>query len=279
MLLNLNSALAPGDSALLRIGPCPEKIAGFSMAQGTLHPEDGDATPPAQLKAGHYLNAGGEPGGDLLQVRGVQDWPLPTAQAGHVRSCRALLVTALAHVPASPPQKTATAGLLPREQGLSLAWIALSDSGAAGLRDDASGPRIAELVAARYELSLVRGQVIPDDPAELKARLADLALVQGFDLILTTGGTGLTPRDTTPEATLAVLERRLEGLERAMTLAGLAKTPHAALSRAAAGTLGRSIIINLPGSPKAVAENLDAILPALGHASSKLKGDPAPCGG
>lgn len=219
------------------------------------------------LVAGAKLHA--PDGTPLFHIQGVLDWPVP-ASAGN--SHRVYVLLALADVQAG------TIELTPRKQGLSLAWITLSDSGAAGKRDDASGPLIAQLTADKYDLCLVRGRIIPDEPAQLKACLMDLALVQGFDLILTTGGTGLTPRDVTPEATLAVIERRLEGLERAMTATGLAKTPHAALSRAVAGTLGGSIIVNLPGSPKAVAENLAAILPALGHASEKLQGDTRPCG-
>ena len=106
----------------------------------------------------------------------------------------------------------------------------------------------------------------------------ELALGQGYDLILTSGGTGLAPRDTTPEALLPIFERRLPGFEQAMMQASLAKTPTAAISRAVAGTLGRTIVITLPGSRKAVSENLAAILPALGHALEKLHGDPSDCG-
>jgi molybdenum cofactor synthesis domain-containing protein len=102
--------------------------------------------------------------------------------------------------------------------------------------------------------------------------------VQGFDLVVTSGGTGVAPRDITPEVTLAAIERRLPGLETAMMLAALQKTPHAALSRAVAGTLGESIVLNLPGSPKAVRENLAAVVSALPHAIAKLQGDESDCG-
>lgn len=162
--------------------------------------------------------------------------------------------------------------------GLALAWITLSDKGSQGLRTDAAGPAIAEACAASLPLALAQGHIIPDEPRDLKALLVDLCLTQGFDLVVTTGGTGLSPRDTTPEATLAVIERRLPGFEAAMLAASLVKTKHAMLSRAVAGTLGQAILVNVPGSPKAVRETLAAILPAIPHGLDKLRGDPADCG-
>lgn len=162
-------------------------------------------------------------------------------------------------------------------RGISLAWVTLSDKGAAGKRTDESGPLIAEKVGGQFELSRVQGFIIPDDTGRLKGLLVDLALCQGFDLILTTGGTGVGPRDVTPEATLAVIEKRLPGFERAMTAASLAKTPHGAISRAVAGTLGQGIIVNMPGSPKAVAECLEPLLPTFKHTLEKLQGDPSDC--
>jgi len=162
-------------------------------------------------------------------------------------------------------------------KGYALAWITLSDKGAAGKRTDESGPLIGEMTGERLDLRLVQGFIIPDEPSQLKALLVELALGQGFDLIMTTGGTGVGPRDITPEATLAVIEKRLPGYERAMTGASLAKTPHGAISRAVAGTLGESLIVNMPGSPKAVAECLEPLLPTLRHTLEKLQGDPSDC--
>lgn len=161
--------------------------------------------------------------------------------------------------------------------GYALAWITLSDKGAAGKRTDESGPLIGEMVAEKLNLCQVQGFIIPDEPRLLKGLLSDLALRQGFDLIMTTGGTGVGPRDITPEATLAVIEKRLPGYERAMTAASLQKTPHGAISRAVAGTLGEALIVNMPGSPKAVKECLEPLLPTLKHTLEKLQGDPSDC--
>jgi molybdenum cofactor synthesis domain-containing protein len=161
--------------------------------------------------------------------------------------------------------------------GYSLAWITLSDKGSRGERVDESGPLVGRLVGEVLELNNVQGFVIPDETSQLKGLLADLALNQGVDLILTTGGTGVAPRDVSPEATLAVIEKRLPGYERAMTMASLAKTPHGAISRAVAGTLGNALIVNMPGSPKAVAECLEPLLPTFRHTLEKLQGDPSDC--
>lgn len=161
--------------------------------------------------------------------------------------------------------------------GLSLAWVTLSDKGSRGERPDASGPLVEALARERLPIAYARGHILPDEAAEIEGLLTTLARVEGFDLILTTGGTGLTPRDVTPEAALRVIDKRLPGFEQAMMQAALAKTPYAGLSRAVAGAAGASLVVNLPGSPKAVRENLAAILPALDHAVKKLQGDPAEC--
>ncbi len=163
--------------------------------------------------------------------------------------------------------------------GWSLGWITLSDKGAVGQRRDESGPLMAELTQKALPITYSRGFLLPDDPQALRGLVMELALGHGYDLILTNGGTGLSPRDTTPEALAPLLERRLPGFEQTMTLASLKQTPMAALSRAVAGTIGRSIVISLPGSRKAVSENLQAILPVLGHALNKLHGDASDCGG
>ena len=163
------------------------------------------------------------------------------------------------------------------EKGPALAWITMSDKGSQGKRHDESGPLIEKMVAEKLDLRLTRGFCIPDEADVLRALLTRLSLEQGFELIMTTGGTGVGPRDITPEATIKVLDKRLQGYEIAMTTTGLAKTPHAAISRAVAGTIGTSLVVNMPGSPKAVRESLEAILPAIGHTLDKLSGDSADC--
>jgi molybdopterin adenylyltransferase len=162
--------------------------------------------------------------------------------------------------------------------GFSLAWITLSDKGSRGERVDLSGPAIRETVAGAMDLCLATGVVIADEPLLLKDALVEFCLGHGFDMVFTTGGTGVGPRDITPEVTLPLLDKRLPGFERVMTDASMAKTPHGMISRAVAGIMGGSLVVNLPGSPKAVRENLGAILPALKHAIEKLQGDPRDCG-
>lgn len=153
--------------------------------------------------------------------------------------------------------------------------LTLSDKGARGERVDSSGPLLATLVAELGEV--IKTAIIPDDAATIAATLCIWADQEHLQLILTTGGTGLSPRDVTPEATLRVVDRLVPGMAEAMRAASLLKTPHAMLSRAVVGIRGSTLIINLPGSPKGASENLTILLPALGHALAKLQGDPADC--
>ncbi len=168
-----------------------------------------------------------------------------------------------------------------KREGYALAWITLSDKGAAGLREDLSGPSIGQILRDNLPLCHEQGFILPDDALALRALVLELALGQGYDIICTTGGTGLTKRDVTPEAMQAILDCRLHGFEQAMMQASLEKTPNAMLSRAMVGTIKREkdacLCINLPGSVKAVQENLAAILPALPHALKKLHGDNSNC--
>jgi len=152
--------------------------------------------------------------------------------------------------------------------------VTLSDKGSKGEREDASGPLIRQFVEA-IDAKVAHYEVLPDEQPELEARL--IALCQICDVIFTTGGTGLSPRDITPEATLAVIDREVPGIAEAMRLEGLKKTPRAMLSRAVAGVRGSTLIVNLPGSPKGVRESLEAIITALPHAVEKIKGSPSEC--
>jgi molybdenum cofactor synthesis domain-containing protein len=127
------------------------------------------------------------------------------------------------------------------------------------------------------DVSIEISEVVPDDIDLIKERLASWCDERGLDLIVTTGGTGLSPRDVTPEATLSVIDRRVPGMEEVMRAESLKKTPHAMISRAVVGARKRTLIINLPGSPKAARECLEAIAPALPHALEKLGGDMSDC--
>ncbi|WP_456324829.1 MogA/MoaB family molybdenum cofactor biosynthesis protein [Desulfonauticus submarinus] len=163
-------------------------------------------------------------------------------------------------------------------QGFTLAIITLSDKGYSNLRKDKSGPQIESMVEPILPLSWVKNYILPDNFSSLKYLLIHLAQFLGVDIIITTGGTGVYPRDITPEATLEVIEKRLPGFEQAMLFTSLQKTPHAVLSRAICGICKKTLILNLPGSPKAVRENLESILPALKHCLEKIHGDPTECG-
>lgn len=152
--------------------------------------------------------------------------------------------------------------------------LTLSDRSARGERADASGPALAQLIQAQGWL-VVQQLVIPDEEAAIRARLISWAEQGGLDVILTTGGTGFSPRDVTPEATRAVIEREAPGLAEAMRAASLRITPHAMLSRIVTGIRKNVLIVNLPGSPKGAVENLQVILPVLPHAVQLLHEDPS----
>ncbi len=153
--------------------------------------------------------------------------------------------------------------------------LTLSDKGSKGERIDESGQILSGMVAELGHVS--RYQVIADDLDKITMVLESWVDDLHLDLILTTGGTGLSPRDVTPQATAAVLDYEIPGMAEAMRAASLQKTSRAMLSRALAGVRQQSLIVNLPGSPKAVKENFEVLLPVLPHALAKLQGDPADC--
>ncbi|MBK5243790.1 MAG: MogA/MoaB family molybdenum cofactor biosynthesis protein [Eubacteriaceae bacterium] len=148
--------------------------------------------------------------------------------------------------------------------------ITLSDKGSQGLREDKSGPLIQTMLETVPGFEVVKTIILPDDMDTIKAKLIAWADEDKLDLILTTGGTGFSERDWTPEATIAVCDRLTPGIPEAMRYYSLQITPKAMLSRSAAGIRGKTLIVNLPGSPKAVKENLEAILPALDHGMKML---------
>jgi len=151
--------------------------------------------------------------------------------------------------------------------------LTLSDRSARGEREDTSGPALADLIRAQ-SWSVAEQAILPDDESSIRAALIAWADSGRFDVILTTGGTGFAPRDVTPEATRAVIQREAPGLAEAMRSDSLKKTPHAMLSRSVAGIRGRTLIVNLPGSPKGAVENLQTILPVLSHAVQLLTDNP-----
>jgi molybdopterin adenylyltransferase len=150
--------------------------------------------------------------------------------------------------------------------------LTISDRAYHGEYRDLSGPVIRELVTGRLGVTVELEAIVPDERTIIAGTLLTWADEVELDLVLTTGGTGFAPRDVTPEATRDVIEREAPGLAEAMRAASLEITPHAMLSRAIAGIRGATLIVNLPGSPKAVRENLVTILPALPHAIEMLQG-------
>ena len=159
---------------------------------------------------------------------------------------------------------------------MNAAILTLSDKGSRGERVDASGPALSAWLEERGVQTL-RSAIIPDDWEAIVDTLTAWADSKAYDLILTTGGTGVSPRDVTPDATEQILHRIIPGFGEVMRARSLEKTPHAMISRAMAGIRGETLIINLPGSPKGAVENLAAVWPAVPHAVAKIKGDQSDC--
>lgn len=154
------------------------------------------------------------------------------------------------------------------------AVLTLSDKGVKGERLDRSGP-IVERLLKKIDAQVISRDILPDEKTVIRRRL--IRLCRDADLIITTGGTGLSWRDVTPDATMEVIQREIPGLAEAMRYEGMRKTPYAMLSRAVAGVRGQTLIINLPGSPSGVKENLSVILDSLPHAVEKIKGSRTDC--
>jgi molybdopterin adenylyltransferase len=150
--------------------------------------------------------------------------------------------------------------------------ITVSDKAAAGRREDASGPLLVSFLR-KMGIEVVMQSIVPDESDEIKRALTDLTDTVGVDLALTTGGTGLTPRDVTPEATQDLIEREVPGLAELLRFDGYQKTPRAVLSRGMAGIRRKTLIINLPGNPKAVREGMETLTSLLPHAVQMLRGE------
>ncbi len=154
--------------------------------------------------------------------------------------------------------------------------LTVSDRGSRGEREDASGPALRAWLM-EHGVETVRREIVPDEEERISASLRDWADKEGYEIILTTGGTGVSPRDVTPEATLKIVERTIPGFGERMRVKSLERTPMAIVSRALAGVRKRSLIINLPGSPKGAVENLQSVWEAVPHAVAKIRGDDSEC--
>jgi len=163
------------------------------------------------------------------------------------------------------------------KESLTVGIITLSDKGSKGEREDITGREIEKYIKANFKTSFIRTEMIPDEKDILENMLVDFCDLQRFDLIITNGSTGVSPRDIAPDVTLKVIEKRLPGFEEAMRMESFKKTPRALISRAVCGFRRGSLIINVPGSPKGAIENLQVVSPAIEHTIEKIQGSTVDC--
>jgi molybdopterin adenylyltransferase len=232
---------------------CHNPCAIYALAGECIMPTDGIFC--------RVLRGGLVRPGDAIEVVGpARSDPRSSAQRAH-------------HAHPHPP---ADHGARPSARRFRVALVVLSDSRSTGAREDLVVPTTTDVLASTA-FDLIDTRIIPDDEPGIVAALRELVARDDIHLILTSGGTGLAPRDHAPEATRAVIEREAPGLPELLRMKGLAHTPRAMLTRGVAGTAGRTLIVNLPGSPKAVREGLDTLLPILPHALETLLGQSREC--
>lgn len=159
---------------------------------------------------------------------------------------------------------------------IKVAILTISDKGSSGEREDTSGALLEELVP-KISGEVVYRKVLPDDQGAIADHLRLLADQEGMDLVLTTGGTGVSPRDVTPEATQQAVDRLIPGMAEAMRFEGYRRNPRAVISRALVGIRGRTLIVNLPGSPRGVRESFEVLIPVIPHTLEKIRGDQSDC--
>jgi molybdenum cofactor synthesis domain-containing protein len=164
------------------------------------------------------------------------------------------------------------------KNGLSVGIITLSDRAYQKVYSDETGPALEKFIKGKFAVSYLRKEIIPDEVKRLEMVLTDFCDIQKFDLIITNGSTGVSPRDVAPEGISSIITRRLHGYEEAMRAKSREKTIHAIISRAVCGTRGSTLVISVPGSPKAAVENLEAVADAIDHTIKKLQGDESSCG-
>lgn len=164
-----------------------------------------------------------------------------------------------------------------RKKGITACVVTMSDKGSVGQRTDETGPAVAKLLNDKMDVCFTRMEMLPDEQDQLESTLKYLCDHQKFDLVVTNGSTGVSPRDIAPDATLKMIDRRIPGFEEAMRMESFKKTDRALISRAVVGHRGNTLIINVPGSPKGAVENLDVIIGAIPHAIAKIQGSKEDC--